>query len=39
MGCGIRPTKVIVATARIHRLRLVTSDQGIIESKLVPVVE
>ncbi|MBZ5621996.1 MAG: PIN domain-containing protein [Acidobacteriia bacterium] len=31
--------RVIVATARIHRLRLVTSDQRIIESKLVPVVE
>jgi PIN domain nuclease of toxin-antitoxin system len=29
----------IVCTARIHRLRLVTSDQRIIESKLVPVVE
>jgi len=28
----------IVATARVHRLRLVTSDQRIIESKLVPVV-
>jgi len=31
--------RVIVATARVHRLRLVTSDQGIVESKLVPVVE
>jgi PIN domain nuclease of toxin-antitoxin system len=31
--------RVIVATARVHRLRLVTSDQRIIESKLVPVVE
>jgi PIN domain nuclease of toxin-antitoxin system len=30
--------RAIVATARIHRLRLVTSDQRIIESKLVPVV-
>ena len=29
----------IVATARVHRLRLVTSDQRIIESGLVPVVE
>jgi PIN domain nuclease of toxin-antitoxin system len=28
----------IVATARIHRLRLVTSDQRMIESKLVSVV-
>lgn len=31
--------RVIVATARVHRLRLVTSDQRIIESKLVAVVE
>ena len=31
--------RAIVATARIHRLRLVTSDQRIVESKLVPVVE
>jgi PIN domain nuclease of toxin-antitoxin system len=31
--------RAIVATARIHRLRLVTSDQRIIESKLVPAVE
>jgi PIN domain nuclease of toxin-antitoxin system len=31
--------RTIVATARIHRLRLVTSDRRIIESKLVPVVE
>jgi PIN domain nuclease of toxin-antitoxin system len=30
--------RAIVATARVHRLRLVTSDQRIIESKLVPVV-
>jgi PIN domain nuclease of toxin-antitoxin system len=30
--------RVIVATARVERLRLVTSDQRIIESKLVPVV-
>ena len=30
--------RAIVATARIERLRLVTSDQRIIESKLVPVV-
>jgi PIN domain nuclease of toxin-antitoxin system len=29
--------RAIVATARVHRLRLVTSDQRIIESKLVPV--
>lgn len=31
--------KVIVATARVHRLRLVTSDQRIIDSGLVSVVE
>jgi len=30
--------RAIVATARVHGLRLVTSDQRIIESKLVPVV-
>ena len=31
--------RTIIATARVHRLRLVTSDQRIIESKLVSVVE
>jgi PIN domain nuclease of toxin-antitoxin system len=31
--------RVIVATARIHRLRLLTSDQRIVDSDLVPVVE
>jgi len=31
--------RVIVATARVHRLRLVTSDRRIVESQLVPVVE
>lgn len=31
--------RAIVATARIHRLRLVTSDQRIIESKLVNVID
>jgi PIN domain nuclease of toxin-antitoxin system len=31
--------RAIAATARVHRLRLVTSDQRIIDSKLVPVVE
>ena len=31
--------RAIVATARVHRLRLVTSDQRIIESKLVSVVD
>jgi PIN domain nuclease of toxin-antitoxin system len=30
--------RVIVATARVHRLKLITSDQRIIESKLVPVI-
>jgi PIN domain nuclease of toxin-antitoxin system len=30
--------QAIVATARVHRLKLVTSDQRIIESKLVPVI-
>ena len=31
--------RVIVATARVHRLRLMTSDQRIVESRLVAVVE
>ena len=31
--------RAIAATARVHGLRLVTSDQRIIDSKLVPVVE
>jgi len=31
--------RTIAATARVHRLRLVTSDQRIIESGLVPVLE
>ena len=31
--------RAIVATARMHRLRLVTSDKRIIGSRLVPVVE
>ena len=30
--------RAIVATARVHRLRLVTSDDRIIESQLVPVI-
>ena len=30
--------RAIVATAKVHRLRLITSDQRIIESNLVPVV-
>jgi PIN domain nuclease of toxin-antitoxin system len=29
----------IVATARVHGLRLLTSDQRIIQSRLVPVIE
>ena len=41
MGGALRDPadRAIVATARVHRLRLVTSDQRIVESKLVPVVE
>ena len=31
--------RAIVATARVHRLRLVTSDQRIINSNLVPLIE
>ena len=31
--------RAIVATARVHRLRLLTADQRIIESQLVPVIE
>lgn len=31
--------RAITATARVHRLRLITSDVRIIESKLVPVIE
>jgi len=31
--------RAIVGTARVHRLRLVTSDQRIIDSNLVPVIE
>jgi PIN domain nuclease of toxin-antitoxin system len=31
--------RAIVATARVHRLRLVTADKRIIESKLVSVIE
>jgi PIN domain nuclease of toxin-antitoxin system len=30
--------RAIVATARVHRFRLVTSDRRIVESKLVPVI-
>ena len=41
MGGDLRDPadRAIVATARIHRLRLATSDQRIVESKLIPVVE
>ena len=31
--------RAMVATARVHRLRLLTADQRIIESDLVPVIE
>ena len=31
--------RTVVATARVHRLRLLTSDQRIIDSKLVPTVD
>jgi PIN domain nuclease of toxin-antitoxin system len=31
--------RVIVATARVHRLSLLTADQRIIDSRLVPVIE
>jgi PIN domain nuclease of toxin-antitoxin system len=31
--------RTIVATARVHQLRLLTSDQRIIDSKLVSVIE
>jgi len=30
--------EVIAATARVHRLRLVTSDQRVIASQLVPII-
>ena len=41
MGSALKDPadRAIVATARVHRLRLVTSDQRIIDSKLVSVVE
>lgn len=41
MGDSLRDhaDRVIVAAARVHGLRLVTSDQRIVNSKLVPVVE
>ena len=41
MGDSLRDPgdRAIVATARIHRLRLLTADQRIIDSDLVPVIE
>jgi PIN domain nuclease of toxin-antitoxin system len=41
MGDSLRDPadRAIVATARVHRLRLLTADQRIIESDLVPVIE
>jgi PIN domain nuclease of toxin-antitoxin system len=41
MGDALRDPgdRFIVATARVHRLRLVTSDQRIVDSKLISVVE
>ena len=41
MGDALRDPadRAIVATARVHRLRLVTSDERIIASNLVPVLE
>ena len=41
MGDSLRDPgdRVIVATARVHRLRLLTADQRIIESNLVAVIE
>jgi PIN domain nuclease of toxin-antitoxin system len=41
MGDALRDPsdRAIVATARVHRLRLLTADQRIIESALVPVIE
>ena len=39
LGPSLPPVdRAIVATARVHRLILLTSDQRIIESKLVPTV-
>jgi PIN domain nuclease of toxin-antitoxin system len=41
MGDSLRDPgdRAIVATARVHRLRLLTADQRIIDSDLVPVIE
>jgi PIN domain nuclease of toxin-antitoxin system len=40
LGASLRDPadRAIVATARVHKLRLLTSDQRIIDSELVPVV-
>lgn len=40
IGAGLRDPadRAIVATARVHRLKLITSDQRIIASGLVPVI-
>jgi PIN domain nuclease of toxin-antitoxin system len=40
LGSSLRDPadRAIVATARVHRLRLVTSDQRIIDSKLTPTI-
>ena len=41
MGSALKDPadRAIVATARVHRVRLVTSDQRIIDSKLVSVID
>ncbi len=41
MGASLRDPadRVIVATARVYRIPLLTSDQRIVESHLVPVVD
>jgi PIN domain nuclease of toxin-antitoxin system len=41
MGNALRDPadRAIIATARVHRLRLLTSDQRIIDSKLVSVID
>ena len=41
MGYSLRDPgdRVIVATARVHSMRLLTADQRIIDSNLVPVIE
>lgn len=41
LGSGLRDPadRTIVATARVYHLRLLTSDQRIIESHLVPIIE